>query len=497
MIPMSEIITYFNPLARLGLRKYSRVLPLSVTILTAVALELIAYYVVHDPMAVGIYAIFLFVSLIIYFAFRDGIHGGLIATMVTIVYYIYIMVSRNYQGERLISGIETTIILGLVYIILAMVIGWLKQTLDVLMLKEIDARRLAEEGTLRLQTILEQLPVGVLMVEAKDLMVEGNKQVEKILGKKIKIRLQNNPNYPSTHAHRNNRPLVAKEWPIVRAIKKGEVITGEEVEYIRDDKKRIHLRVSAAPIRNKHRQIIAAVSTFDDITQIKDMEQRKDDFVNMASHELKTPITSMKLYLDSLSHSIETYGDERALRILKSVKNQTNNLQELVNDLLDVSRIQTGKLRFSKEEFRLDVLAEETIDMLQDTSPHQIVKTKRTPVVVYADRFRIYQVLTNLITNAIKYSPADKKIVIKVEKKKHEALVSVQDFGIGIAKEQQKKVFERLYQVTAPKEKTFPGLGMGLYISKEIIKRHHGAIWVEGEKDKGSTFYFTLPLKKK
>jgi K+-sensing histidine kinase KdpD len=493
---LKKITTYLNPLSRLGFRNYSLFFPLLCTITIAGLSEFIAYKVLHDPMAVGLYAIFLFVALIIYFSFRDGIQGGMIATTVTILYYGYIMFSRNYQGQQLIAGVQTTIVLGLLYILLAMVIGWLKQMIDGLIEKEKDARHVAEEGQVRVREILEQLPIGVLLVEAHDMMVEGNKQVEKILGKKIRTKLSNDESFVSPHAHRGDKPMPVKEWPIFRAFKNGETITGEELLYVRNDKKKVHLRVSAAPIFNKKKQVIAAVSTFDDVTTDKEMELRKDDFVNMASHELKTPITSMKLYLDSLIGRVKNYGDERAMRTLSSIKNQTEKLQELVNDLLDVSRIQTGKLRFNKEEFRLDILIRETIDMLQETSSHPLVQSKKTSVVVYADRFRIYQVLTNLLTNAIKYSPPTKKIKVRVEKSGNFALVCVQDSGIGIAKEQQKRIFDRLYQVTDPKEKTFPGLGMGLYISKEIVKRHHGTIWVEGEKGKGSTFYFTLPLKK-
>ena len=126
----------------------------------------------------------------------------------------------------------------------------------------------------------------------------------------------------------------------------------------------------------------------------------------------------------------------------------------------------------------------------------EIVLTSKASVNVFADRFRMYQVLTNLITNAIKYSKGEKQIKVRIKREADKVVVSVQDFGIGIAKEQQKKIFERLYQVQDDNGRTYPGFGMGLYISKEIITRHKGAIWVESEKGKGSTFYFTLPLKK-
>jgi PAS domain S-box-containing protein len=495
---MDKVRNYLNPIARLGIRSYSFWFPFIFMMSLSVLSEAFAYGILKDPNSVGVYAIFLFVAFIIYFSFRDGMQGGFIASAITILYYGYIIYTRHYTGQQLSSGIETTIILGVLYFIVAAIIGGLKQIIDKLIEREIDAKNLAEEGQLRLQTILQQLPVGVLLVDIHGYKLEGNRQLEKILGKGIRTYLHTEDNYQSVHAIRGEKPLPPKDWPIVRALKKGEIVTAEEMEYIRNDKKRLFLRVNAAPIRNKNKEIIAAVSTLYDITQEKELELRKDDFVNMASHELKTPITSMKLYIDSLIYRLKKYEDERVLKSLNGIKNQTERLQDLVNDLLDVSRLQTGKLSFTKEEFRIDTQVEEIIEELQGiTKQQKIILSKRSPIIVNADKFRIYQVLTNLITNAVKYSEEGKEIHLQVKRIEGKVIVSVKDFGIGIAKDQQIKIFDRLYQVTDSKEKTFPGFGMGLYISKEIIKRHHGNIWVDSEKGKGSTFYFTLPLAKK
>lgn len=205
----------------------------------------------------------------------------------------------------------------------------------------------------------------------------------------------------------------------------------------------------------------------------------------------------MKLYLDILLGQLsDPSQQEKAHKITKSIQYQTGRLQELVNDLLDVSRLQTGKLTFLKEEFRLDELIEQTVEELQGiTKQHKIVVTSHTPTKVIADRFRIYQVFTNLITNAVKYSPPETEIIVSVKRGDGKAIVSVRDQGAGIAKDQHTKIFDRLYQVSDNEGKSRSGLGMGLYISREIIKRHHGAIWVESTKGKGSTFFFSLPLK--
>jgi two-component system CheB/CheR fusion protein len=235
-----------------------------------------------------------------------------------------------------------------------------------------------------------------------------------------------------------------------------------------------------------------------DITERKQLEQDKNDFLSMASHELKTPLTSMKIFIDLLSTQVEHDTSDKPKYFINRIRDQANRLTELTSDLLDVSRIDTGKLRLSKETFRLDELVTDTIEGIQPSAKqHTLIIKSKSAVSVYADRYRLYQVLVNLLTNAVKYSPKGNEIIVTVGKQKGRVVVRVKDFGIGINKVQQKKIFDRLYQVTDPEEKTYPGLGLGLYISKEIIERHNGKIWVESEgKGKGAIFIFTLPENK-
>lgn len=486
---MKRLLGYLNPITRLGKKEYSILFPFFITVLSAILLEMYAYFLVKDPDAVGLPAIFVFIGLIIYFAFHDGIRGGFITSALTIGYYFYIIYTRHHQGEQLKASIETTGILGLIYFILAGVIGWLKQTIDELIVRESDERR-------RLQAIIQQLPVGVVITDNKGKIVMVNKRLNTMLGIKIPIgfNITKGALLDTTY---KGKPAHTQNFPLVHALNTGKPLVGREFIVNRKDKKRTYIQVSASPIHNSENKIIAAASIINDITAQKEMEQRKDDFVNIASHELKTPITSMKLYVDSLMNRIKTYNDERSLKTVGNIKNQIEKLQKLVNDLLDVSRLQTGKLVFTKEEFRIDTLIEEIIDVLQDSAvDKKIIFTKKLPLIVLADRFRIYQVITNLITNAIKFSNQGERIIVSLQKQDDKAVVSIQDFGIGVAKEQQKKIFERLYQVNDEKVKTFPGFGMGLYISKEIIKKNKGSIWVESELGKGATFYFSLPIQK-
>lgn len=483
---MKGIVQYLSPINRLGKRKYSFFFPLFSILFTFIFIEAFVQIILKNPDAVGLLAIFIPIALIIYFAFRDGLKGGFTAVVLTISYYFYIIYSREHSGEQLITSLETTGVLGLLYFLLAGIIGWLKQTIDKLIELEADERR-------RFQAIVQQLPVGVIITDKDGAIGFVNRRANNILGMKIPIgfnvmkgvfvKVVESKNFPTSQSL------------LGRALKSGKTIISEELTIETESGRKVYIEASASAIRNKHGRIIAAAEIVSDVTAQKEHEKRKDDFVNMASHELKTPITSMKLYLDALARNSKKYDREQINKMVTSVRNQTERLQKLVSDLLDVSRLQTGKLSFQKDKFDLAKLVEDAVIELRAFAPEKkITFSGKIAGKVLADQFRIYQVITNLLTNAIKYSGDTRDINVRVKKEKKRVVVSVQDFGFGIAKDQQKKIFDRLYQVMDDREKTFPGLGMGLYISREIVRRHKGQIWVESEKGKGSTFFFNLPM---
>jgi signal transduction histidine kinase len=296
--------------------------------------------------------------------------------------------------------------------------------------------------------------------------------------------------------HHDGRPYAAEEWPLARSILSGEIVYAEEIEYLRGDKSRGTIQVSSAPIRDQQGNIVAGVVIFTDITEQRAIEQRKDEFISMASHELKTPVTSIKAYTQVLRTRFKNRDDEETVRFLTRMDTQLTKLSTLISDLLDVTKMQTGKLTFREERFMLDALVKETVENVQEMTPtHRLVLESEADVPVYGDKDRIGQVVINLLTNAIKYSPHADTVVIRVSVQDGNAVVSIQDFGIGIAEAHQAKIFERFYQVTDPMEKTFPGLGIGLYISNEIIRRYNGQMEVESTKGQGSTFSFRLPLQ--
>ena len=233
-----------------------------------------------------------------------------------------------------------------------------------------------------------------------------------------------------------------------------------------------------------------------DITEQKNLQQQKDDFIGIASHELKTPVTSIKAYTQVLERMLLKKGESREADMIRKMDMQLNRLTSLIGDLLDVTKINSGRLQFNDQEFDFNSLVKDLIEDLQRTThKHKLIEEFAETALIFGDKERIGQVITNLVTNAIKYSPNANTIIISTALKNNEITLCVQDFGIGISKDKLDRVFEQFYRVSGDKQHTFPGLGLGLYISSEIIKREGGRIWVNSNEGEGSTFCFALPLR--
>jgi PAS domain S-box-containing protein len=250
---------------------------------------------------------------------------------------------------------------------------------------------------------------------------------------------------------------------------------------------------SGTPRFQKDGTFIGFVGSATDITRQKHMEQQKDGFISTVSHELKTPITSIKGYEQLLSRS-NAITDSKGQNFLNRMRVQINRLDNLIQELLDVSRIESGKLTFQPSEFEMNVLMAELANDLQLVFPsHRLILVENQSCKVVSDKNRIIQLITNLVDNAVKYSPGAGKVNIKLACSEAYLTVSVQDFGRGIAKEQQPYIFERFYQVNDVYQA--PGLGIGLYVCKEIISRQNGRIWFDSSPGQGSTFTFELPRR--
>ncbi|TMB86198.1 MAG: PAS domain-containing sensor histidine kinase [Chloroflexi bacterium] len=249
----------------------------------------------------------------------------------------------------------------------------------------------------------------------------------------------------------------------------------------------------AQPIFDAQAQVQFVVSVFTDITEQKEFEQRKDHFISMASHELKTPLAILSAFTQLLREWFEAEDRQDVILHLSKMDDQITRLTKLVADLLDISKMQAGKIELAQEAVDMDELLREVVENLQPTTTHRLLVKGAAHRSITGDRDRLGQVLMNLLTNAIKYSPQAETVMVRVAQTRDTLTVSVQDFGIGIAQSHQEKLFERFYRVYSEKDQTYPGLGIGLYIAHEIIQRHGGKMWVDSFEGKGSTFSFSLP----
>jgi PAS domain S-box-containing protein len=268
------------------------------------------------------------------------------------------------------------------------------------------------------------------------------------------------------------------------------VITTKEREFVRKDGSRIPVLVGSVLI---NREKTTTLSLVVDITHRKEVEKQKDEFISMASHELKTPLTSQKLFIQIMRKGLEK-GESREMLVnkLDKINEQSDKLVNLVNDLLDVSKMEAGRLVMRTDHHDLNKVVLESVDMYKQTSGRNILLKGKLKSKVYCDPDRIGQVVSNLISNAIKYSGNDSKIIVRLKETDKDVEFRVRDFGVGIASESQESIFKRYYRVENT-GKLYPGFGLGLYISNEIITAHKGRIWFKSIKGKGSRFCFSLP----
>lgn len=229
----------------------------------------------------------------------------------------------------------------------------------------------------------------------------------------------------------------------------------------------------------------------------KEAERKKDEFISIASHELKTPLTSVKGYVQLLERSVNKSDIETVKKHLGKAQIQLEKLNSLIADLLDISKIESGKLKFNKQNFAIDTLLDNVIEVMHQSNPEfRINKNGQANCKVYGDEMRIEQVVVNFLTNAIKYSPGTNEILLTVKVENEQLYVGVKDYGIGMLPDHQAHVFDKFYRVEETSQR-FQGLGIGLYISSEIIRRHEGKIGVNSVYGEGSEFFFEIPVNEK
>lgn len=262
------------------------------------------------------------------------------------------------------------------------------------------------------------------------------------------------------------------------------------------------LSETGAPRYSAEGKFEGFIGTCVDIHEMKMHEQLRDNFIKMASHELKTPVTSIKGYIQLLLSMYKDFTEDRqgfstqaVQTSLTTIDRQIVKLDRLMSELLDLSKIDSGKLELNMQKFDLGNVVTETVEDIQQTTTHEIIVKKNSDCKVIGDKSRISQVMHNLLANAIKYSPKINSIEVKIfQPSNNSVAVSISDHGIGIDKKHHEKIFERFYRVEGKSEQTYPGFGIGLFIANQIIQRHKGKFSLQSEKGRGSIFTFTLPV---
>jgi two-component system CheB/CheR fusion protein len=251
--------------------------------------------------------------------------------------------------------------------------------------------------------------------------------------------------------------------------------------------------VRLMPVSNEHGEVQLWVGTATDIQALKLLQQQKDDFISIASHELKTPITSLKASLQLLEKNKDAHSSAMFSKLLEMANKSLEKVNVLINDLLNASKVNEGQLHLKKKQYLLSTSMDDCCDHVRFEGTFTIKTEYIDHVEVFADEGRIDQVIVNFVNNAMKYAADSKEIVIRLERADNMAKVFIIDKGPGISAEKLPHLFERYYQVDSSGIQ-YSGLGLGLYICSEIIKKHQGQIGVESEVGKGSIFWFTLPL---
>jgi PAS domain S-box-containing protein len=362
----------------------------------------------------------------------------------------------------------------------------------------------------RLRSVLDQLPDGILIIEAMDGSISyANEAAGHILGIPYK-------QLAGTQLHRytqdytltgiNGQPGLPWYFTIIRALS-GEIINSQETIVSQPDGSKVFTLSSSAPICNESNVITGAVTVFQDITAQKSVEQQKNEFLSIASHELRTPITSIQGFAEilQLKSAQEKQLDAASLRAINIIVEQSQHLTQMIEDMLDLSRIEQTQLQLTLAPHNiLDTLSHVIESYSIRMREHEFqfllegISATDTLLCTY-DEQRIIQVLSNLLNNAIKYSPAGSKIEVGLcytgwkGGTPREVEIRVRDHGIGIAASELPMIFKR-FQRARNLDHSFSGFGIGLFLVKEIITRHSGRVWVESSEGLGSTFHITLPL---
>lgn len=393
--------------------------------------------------------------------------------------------------------------------------------------------RLFEDSFLerhKLTTVINSIAEGVVLCDSQGRLILANEAAMELLSLESVPYQQPLSEMPDFYGIRDldNCPLPVEQLPLARALS-GETFHDYRVFIHGVSGDNSVMSFSGAPVRADNNTIEGAVVILRDITAHQKLERAKDEFLAVAAHELRSPLAAVRSYAEMMlrRERQRTESDGRDLRGLTILSQQVTHMLRMVDNLLDVSRLDAGQIDLQLQPINLVSLATQVLDQQRPSATdHDLVlETEQAELWVTCDSLRVRQVLTNLVSNAIKYSPGNTIVTVKLgtalvsdntapisevemgndeqsqtieddtavvcSLSRYEAVVSVTDQGSGIPPDQQIRLFQRYYRV---KSRRAEGLGLGLYLSRQFVLKHGGRIWVESQEGKGSTFYFSLPI---
>ncbi|MDQ8003587.1 MAG: PAS domain-containing protein [Pedobacter sp.] len=371
------------------------------------------------------------------------------------------------------------------------IIGVMDVAVDVT--EQVLARKKLEANEQRLQSILDTMAEGVMITDTNGKVTYANGMAQIIMGvslNDLKNRHYNDEKW--TNERLDGSLLPKDEHPLFIILKTQFPVYDQEVAIVKPSGERHYISINAAPLLNQDNQLTGGIISFTDVTKRRKVLQQKEDFINVASHELKTPVTALKGSLQLLEKMQGRLSEENSRKLVEQANRSLTKLSNLISTLLNVNRISQGRFPINKTKFKIYDLVKDCCSEVNILGKHELVLKGDLNLEIEADVQLIEQVLVNLVNNAVKYAPDSKEIIVNMERLPEGIKISVADSGPGIPQEKAKHIFKRYYQAENLGAYS-SGLGLGLYISAEIIEKHGGKIGVDSETGKGSNFWFTIP----
>ncbi|TAK35143.1 MAG: PAS domain-containing protein [Chloroflexota bacterium] len=458
------------------------------------------------PLFVGIFAVLLVafaagttLSALRYRQTNDPLLGCVAFTQLALAFYVLTAIIGGerydtwwyWQRILMVSGFST-----LLFGLLAEYVGLYQRERE--RTRELEAlQEQAQDERNHLRVLIDTAPIGIAFHAAPDgRLLLFNRAAEDILGRPLapEVGVVGQPALYGIYRP-SGEPFPPEELPASRSLR-GETCVGVEMMIRQAVGPGVFILANSAPLRDAEGQISGAVVVFQDITPIKEQERLRDEFVSAAAHELKTPVTTIKGYVQLMRQWAPAGHEPREGEAFKVINAQCDRISRRVQEMLETLRFRTAPPSLERVRFDLGELASQVVRRMQTTTQlHRLLLESEAPAPVEADRERIEEVLVSLLDNAIRYSPKGGDIEVRISTQKREAIVTVRDHGAGIARDRQPHIFVPFYEAVPTGAPGYRGVvALSLYLSKLIVERHKGRIWFESEEGRGSTFYFSLPL---